>query len=107
MHSRGRRDRSSRPPSRATCTTSTSRPCARGLRTGVAEAARSGRTGNPLVALGSHWAVRLTTFRRDGTPVSTPVNVAVEGDRAVFRTYEQAGKFKRLRNDPRVEVAPG
>ena len=34
------------------------------------------------------------------------MNVAVEGHRAVFRTYEQAGKFKRLRNDPRVEVAP-
>ena len=61
---------------------------------------------NPLTALGDSWAVRLTTFRRDGTPVSTPVNVAVDGDRVFFRTYEQAGKFKRLRNDDRVEVAP-
>jgi hypothetical protein len=41
---------------------------------------------NPLTALGGQWAVRLTTFRRDGTPVSTPVNVAVAGDRVVFRT---------------------
>src|SRR5215208_2645963 len=61
---------------------------------------------NPLTALTRHWAVRLTTFRRDGTPVSTPVNVAVQSDRVFFRTYEQAGKFKRLRNDPRVLVAP-
>ena len=61
---------------------------------------------NPLVGLASQWAVRLTTFRRDGTPVSTPVNIAVQGDRVFFRTYEQAGKFKRLRNDPRVRVAP-
>ena len=61
---------------------------------------------NPLTALGRSWAVRLTTFRRDGTPVSTPVNVAVDGDRVYFRTYEQAGKFKRIRNNPDVEVAP-
>lgn len=61
---------------------------------------------NPLVSLARQWAVRLTTFRRDGTPVSTPVNLAVSGDRAFFRTYEQAGKFKRLRNDSRVRVAP-
>ena len=61
---------------------------------------------NPLTAVGSSWAIRLTTFRRDGTPVATPVNVAVDGDRVYFRTYEQAGKFKRLRNNPNVEVAP-
>jgi PPOX class probable F420-dependent enzyme len=59
-----------------------------------------------LLGLDRHWAVRLTTFRRDGTPVSTPVNVARLGDRLFFRTYEQAGKFKRLRNDQRVLVAP-
>jgi PPOX class probable F420-dependent enzyme len=61
---------------------------------------------NPLVELDRAWAVRLTTFRRDGTPVSTPVNVARFGQRIFFRTYEQAGKFKRLRNNSRVLVAP-
>ncbi len=50
--------------------------------------------------------VRLTTFRRDGTPVGTPVSLAVEGGRAVVRTYESSGKFKRIRNDPMVEIAP-
>ena len=64
-------------------------------------------TTNPLTDLGASWAVRLTTYRRDGTPVSTPVNVAVDGDRLYFRTYEQAGKFKRIRNNPNVDVAPG
>jgi PPOX class probable F420-dependent enzyme len=48
----------------------------------------------------------LTTFRRDGTPVATPLSVAVEGDRAYVRTYEKAGKTKRLRNDGHVELAP-
>jgi len=48
----------------------------------------------------------LTTFRRDGTPVATPLSVAVEGDRAYVRTYEKAGKTKRLRNNTHVELAP-
>ncbi|GAA5110348.1 PPOX class F420-dependent oxidoreductase [Pseudonocardia adelaidensis] len=50
--------------------------------------------------------VALTTFRRDGTPVSTPVSIAVDGDRAVFRSFAEAGKTRRLRRDPTVEVAP-
>ena len=51
-------------------------------------------------------AVLLTTYRRDDTPVRTPVNIAVEGDRAFFRTYNRAGKAKRIRNNPNVEIAP-
>lgn len=51
-------------------------------------------------------AVLLTTYRKDGSPVATPVNIAVEGDRAFFRTYDKAGKAKRLRRDPEVEFAP-
>lgn len=61
---------------------------------------------NPLTRLDSAWAVRLTTFRRDGTPVGTAVNLAVDGDRVYFRTYAESGKFKRLRRNPHVEVAP-
>ena len=48
----------------------------------------------------------LTTFRRDGTPVPTPLSVAVDGDHAYVRTYEKAGKTKRLRNNSHVELAP-
>ena len=48
----------------------------------------------------------LTTFKRDGTPVATPVSIAFDGDRAFFRTYNKAGKTKRLRNNPNVELAP-
>ena len=51
-------------------------------------------------------AVLLTTYRRDGTPVGTAVNIAVDGERAFIRTYHRAGKAKRLRNNPDVEVAP-
>jgi PPOX class probable F420-dependent enzyme len=61
---------------------------------------------HPLEPLADARTVSLTTFRRDGTPVATPVSLVVDGDRAVVRTYESSGKFKRLRNDARVEVAP-
>ena len=50
--------------------------------------------------------ILLTTYKRDGTPVSTPVSLAFDGDRAFFRSYHKAWKTKRLRNDSRVEVQP-
>ena len=50
--------------------------------------------------------VLLTTYRRDGTPVGTPVNIVVEGDRAFVRTFDTAWKLKRIRNNPAVEIAP-
>ena len=52
------------------------------------------------------WAVLLTTFRRDGTPVPTPVSLAVDEDRAFIRSPGTGGKVKRMRREPRVEVAP-
>jgi uncharacterized protein len=50
--------------------------------------------------------VLLTTYRRDGTPVGTPVNIVVAGDRAFVRTFDTAWKLKRIRNNPTVEIAP-
>ena len=50
--------------------------------------------------------VLLTTYRRDGTAVGTPVNIAVEGDRAFVRTFDKAWKVKRIRNNPLAEIAP-
>jgi len=48
----------------------------------------------------------LTSYRKDGTPVGTPVHVAVAGDRAFFRTWDATWKAKRLSRNPAVEVAP-
>lgn len=50
--------------------------------------------------------VLLTTFRRNGMPVGTPVNIAVVGERAYVRTWDATGKFKRIRGNPEVVVAP-
>lgn len=59
-----------------------------------------------LEPLHRSWAVLLTTYRRDGTPVSTPVNLAVEEDHGYFRTFSKAWKVKRIRHTPEVEIAP-
>jgi PPOX class probable F420-dependent enzyme len=50
--------------------------------------------------------VVVTTYKRDGTSVPTPVNVVVLGDHAYFRTWSTAGKAKRLRHNPQVLIAP-
>ena len=50
--------------------------------------------------------VLLTTYKRDGTAVGTPVSIAFDGDRAFFRSYDKAWKTRRLRHDPRARVAP-
>ncbi|MGB7869255.1 MAG: PPOX class F420-dependent oxidoreductase [Mycobacterium sp.] len=47
--------------------------------------------------------IRLTTFRKDGTAGTSPVSIAVVGDRAYFRTYERAIKARRIRRNPNVE----
>lgn len=49
--------------------------------------------------------VSLTTFRKNGTGVATPVWYAVEGDELYAWTRSDSWKVKRLRNDPRVVVA--
>jgi PPOX class probable F420-dependent enzyme len=50
--------------------------------------------------------MRLTTFRRTGQPVHTPVHVVTDGPLAYFRTWDVSGKAKRLRHTASVEVAP-
>jgi len=50
--------------------------------------------------------VLLTTFRKNGAAVGTPVSIVVDGDRAYMRTWDTAGKFKRLRRRADVEMQP-
>jgi PPOX class probable F420-dependent enzyme len=50
--------------------------------------------------------VLLTTFKRDGTGVDTPVSIAVDGERAFIRSWSTAGKAKRLRRDSHARIAP-
>ncbi|MFJ6635058.1 PPOX class F420-dependent oxidoreductase [Streptomyces sp. NPDC091376] len=48
--------------------------------------------------------VSLTTFRKDGTGVATPVWFAVEGGEVYVWTRSDSWKVKRLRRDGRVTV---
>jgi hypothetical protein len=49
------------------------------------------RAAQVLEPFVGQWAILLTTYKRDGTPVGTAVNVVVEG---------------RIRNNPEVEFVP-
>jgi uncharacterized protein len=51
--------------------------------------------------------ISLTTFKRDGTPVSTPVwVVSDDGERLLVWSAAKTWKVRRIRRDPRVLVAP-
>jgi PPOX class probable F420-dependent enzyme len=55
--------------------------------------------------LGGAQYVLVTTFRRTGTGVATPVWVARDGDELVVWSVRDAGKVKRIRHSGAVEVA--
>jgi PPOX class probable F420-dependent enzyme len=48
----------------------------------------------------------VTTFRRSGEPVPTPVNFGLSDGRLYFRSEPRSAKVKRLRRDPHVRVCP-
>jgi uncharacterized protein len=59
-----------------------------------------------FAALGDEPFLSLTTFRKSGERVSSPMWVARDGDALIMFTPEASGKVKRLRNSPRVELRP-
>lgn len=50
--------------------------------------------------------MNLTTFRKNGQPVPTPVWFAQDGQRLYVMTADNTGKIKRVRNSSRVQVGP-
>ncbi len=63
-------------------------------------------TDDPLEPFrGRRSYLSLTTFRRDGSPVTTPVWCVVDDDRVLMRTDSESYKVKRLRNNPSVSIA--
>lgn len=48
----------------------------------------------------------LVSFKRDGTPVATPLWFVLDGDRLLAMTDAHSAKVKRIRRDPEVTVAP-
>lgn len=61
---------------------------------------------HPFTALQTAKVVLLTTFRRNGQGVGTPVGIKLAGGKAYFTTWSTTGKVKRLARNPRVTLAP-
>ena len=59
-----------------------------------------------IVALAKERYLSLTTYRRDGRAVATPVWFALDGTRILVWTDAASGKAKRVRANGRAAVAP-
>ncbi len=57
-----------------------------------------------LRILGSVPYSRLTTFKRDGTPVGVPIWQAAGDGKLYMFTEARSWKVKRLRRNPRIEI---
>lgn len=90
-----------RPPGALPAARMAARTAPRGART-IGEVPRVGSVAD----VSAHKRALLVTYRRDGTPVPTPVWAAEADGRLYVRSERTAGKIKRLRRDPRALVAP-
>ena len=50
--------------------------------------------------------VNLETYKKDGTPVRTPVWFMIDGDIVYVVTREKTGKVKRLKNNQNIRIVP-
>jgi PPOX class probable F420-dependent enzyme len=50
--------------------------------------------------------ISLTTFRKNGAAIPVPVWFAERDDKLYVMTRSNTGKYKRIRNNPQVRVAP-
>jgi PPOX class probable F420-dependent enzyme len=75
-----------------------------GLKMTVTREERELGRRQPLSVPGKY--LSLTTYRRDGTPVSTPVWFVEEDGRLFVTTAAGSYKAKRLRRNPAAMVAP-
>jgi uncharacterized protein len=50
--------------------------------------------------------ISLKTFRKNGTGVATPVWFGEENSKLYVMTRSDMGKIKRIRNNPKVQIAP-
>lgn len=59
-----------------------------------------------MADLGRQRYISITTYRRDGSPVATPVWVTGSGGRLYVWTGARTGKARRIRANPQVTLAP-
>jgi PPOX class probable F420-dependent enzyme len=63
-------------------------------------------TDHTLAPFARQKTINLTTFRKDGTAGTSPISIAVDGDRAYFRSFERSLKVSRLQRNSHVEFGP-
>ncbi len=63
-------------------------------------------SGNIPSAIRGQKYISLTTFRKNGEKVATPVWFGEDGDKLYVMTRSDMGKTKRIRNNSQVQVAP-
>ena len=50
--------------------------------------------------------ISLATFRKSGVAVYTPIWFAEDNNKLYLMTSSKTGKYKRIRNNPQVRIAP-
>ena len=63
-------------------------------------------TAHDFEGLAGHKHCLVVSFRRDGTPVPTPVWFGSDGERIFFRSRAGAAKVRRMQRKPDVRLAP-
>ena len=63
-------------------------------------------SGDKLSQFAGEKYLNLETYRKNGKAVATPVWFAEDGGVLYIYSLADAGKVKRIRNNPRVRVAP-
>jgi len=61
---------------------------------------------SPAARLQAKKYISLATFRRDGREVRTAVWFAEQAGKLYVMTRSDSGKYKRIRNNPQVRIAP-
>jgi PPOX class probable F420-dependent enzyme len=62
-------------------------------------------TESAIEAIARAKCISLTTFKRDGTPVATPIWFNIIDGKVLLATPASSWKVKRIRHNPRVEFA--
>ena len=62
--------------------------------------------GDKLEQFSKQKYINLETYKRDNTPIKTPVWFVIDNDLIYIITRESTGKVKRLKNNQNVRVVP-
>jgi PPOX class probable F420-dependent enzyme len=61
---------------------------------------------NKLSVFSDQKYINLETYKKDGTPIRTPVWFTINDDLIYVITREKTGKVKRLKNNQNIKVVP-